>query len=52
MQEIILSEKKKVWKPSTSSSSLVVTLPKVNFIKEGDEITAKVTSDRKIIIEK
>lgn len=52
MSEIIFSQEKKVWTPSTSSSSLVITLPKVDFLKEGDKVTVKVDSDKKIIIEK
>lgn len=51
-EEIIIKTKRKVWKPTTSSSSLVVTLPKIEFLKEGDKVTLKITSDKKIIIEK
>lgn len=51
--EVILKTKRKVWKPSTASTSLVVTLPKeIEFLKEGDAVSLKITSDKKIIIEK
>ena len=52
MSSIILKIKRKLWKPSSSTTSLVVTLPKVDFLKEGDEVEINVTSDKKIIIEK
>lgn len=51
MQPLVVV-KRKVWKPSTSSTSLVVTLPSVEFLKENDEIKISITSDRKLIIEK
>ena len=50
--EIIVKLDRKVWKPTSSTSSLVITLPKLEFIKEGDTVTLKVTSNKKIIIEK
>jgi len=51
-KEIIIRTERKVWKPTTSSTSLVVTLPKVEFLKEGDNVILKITGDKKIIIEK
>ena len=51
-ENIILKTKRKVWRPTTSTSSLVVTLPQVDFLREGDEVEIKVTSKGKIIIEK
>jgi len=44
--------KRKVWKPTTSSTSLVVTLPQVEFLRVNDEVDVKVMADKKIIIEK
>ncbi|MBI5060747.1 MAG: AbrB/MazE/SpoVT family DNA-binding domain-containing protein [Candidatus Aenigmarchaeota archaeon] len=50
---MILKTKRKIWKPSTASSSLVITIPKeIEFLKEGDEVTLKLTSDKKLVIEK
>ena len=51
-ENIILKVNRKVWKPTTSTSSLVITLPQVDFLKEKDKVEIKVTSDRKITIEK
>jgi len=51
-ENIILKTKRKVWKPTTSTSSLVVTLPQVDFLKEGDEVEIEVTSKRRIIVKK
>jgi len=51
-ESVILKAKRKVWKPTTSTTSLVVTLPQVDFLKEGDEVEIKVISDKKLIIEK
>jgi len=50
--EILLELKRKVWRPSKTSKSLVVTLPDVAFLKVGDVLKLKITTDRKIIIEK
>jgi len=50
--EPLLKVKRKVWKPTTSSTSLVVTLPPVEFLKENDKVNLTVMSDKKIIIEK
>jgi hypothetical protein len=50
--EALLKLRRKVWKPTTSSTSLVVTLPQIEFLKENDEVEVVVTSDKKIIIEK
>lgn len=50
--ETLLKLKRKIWKPTTSSTSLVVTLPQVEFLKENDDIELTVTTDKKIIIEK
>jgi len=44
--------KRKIWKPTTSSTSLVVTLPQVEFLKESDEVKLSITMDKKIILEK
>ena len=51
-ENVILKTKRKIWKPTTSTSSLVVTLPQVDFLKEKDEVEIKVTSKGRIIIEK
>lgn len=48
----IVVVRRKVWKPSTSSTSLVVTLPIIEFLKENDTVKVSVTSDKKLIIEK
>jgi hypothetical protein len=48
----LLVVKRKIWKPTTSSTSLVVTLPQVEFLKENDEVNLLVMPNRKIIIEK
>lgn len=50
--EPLIVVKRKVWKPSTATTSLVVTLPQVEFLKENDEVDVKVMTDKKIIIEK
>jgi len=50
--EPLLKVKRKVWKPTTSSTSLVVTLPQVEFLKENDKVTLIVTSNKKVILEK
>ena len=50
--EVILELDRKVWRPSKTSKSLVITLPNVTFLKEGDVLKLKITTDRKIIIEK
>jgi len=50
--EPLIVVKRKVWKPTTSSTSLVVTLPQVEFLRENDEVDVKVMADKKIIIEK
>jgi hypothetical protein len=50
--EPLLRVKRKVWKPTTSSNSLVVTLPQVEFLKEHDEVNLSVMPNKKILIEK
>lgn len=50
--EPLIVVKRKVWKPTTSSSSLVITLPQVEFLKENDNVEVIVTADKKIIIQK
>jgi hypothetical protein len=50
--EPLIVVKRKVWKPTTSTTSLVVTLPHIEFLKENDEVNIKVMPDKKIIIEK
>ncbi len=52
MENYIIKTKRVVWKPTTSSSSLVVTIPKSELFKEGDIVTLSITSKGKIIIEK
>lgn len=52
MPEPVIKIKRKVWHPTTSSPSLVITLPVVEFLKEGDEVEVTVMSDRSIIIKK
>ena len=50
--EPLIRVKRKIWKPSTASTSLVVTLPRVEFLKENDEVEVIITTDKRIIIEK
>ncbi|MFH0837493.1 MAG: AbrB/MazE/SpoVT family DNA-binding domain-containing protein [Candidatus Aenigmatarchaeota archaeon] len=51
--DVILKTKRKIWRPSTASSSIVITIPKeIDFLNEGDEVSLKVTTDKKVIIEK
>ena len=52
MEPPLVVVKRKIWKPSTSSTSLVITLPPVEFLKENDEVKVSITADRKIVIEK
>ena len=52
IMEPLLRVKRKVWKPTTSSNSLVVTLPQVEFLKEHDEVNLSVMPNKKILIEK
>jgi hypothetical protein len=50
--EPLMKVKRKVWKPSTASPSLVITLPRVEFLKENDKVELIITTNKKIIIEK
>jgi hypothetical protein len=50
--EPLIVVKRKVWKPSTATTSLVITLPQVEFLRENDEVELKIMPDKKIIIEK
>ncbi|MGC8812621.1 MAG: hypothetical protein ACP5O8_03510 [Candidatus Aenigmatarchaeota archaeon] len=50
--EPLLVVKRKVWRPTTSSKSLVVTLPQVEFLRENDKVRLLVMPNQKIIIEK
>ena len=48
---IIAVVHRKVWKPSRSKT-LVVSLPEVPFMREGDRIKVMATSKQRIIIER
>ena len=50
--EIIMEVKRKLWRPSKTSNSIVITIPNVAFFNEGETVKLKVTLDKKIIIEK
>jgi len=50
-EETILTIERKVWKPSRTKT-LVVSIPDVDFLKEGDEVLISVTADRRLIIRK
>ena len=47
----IIAVHRKVWRPSRSKT-LVVSIPEVPFLKEGDRVKVMVTSKQRIIIEK
>lgn len=53
MTEItVLKVKRKVWRPSRTSKTLVISLPSVDFLQEGDKVDVLVTSQKRIIIRK
>ena len=48
---VIVVVHRKVWKPSRTKT-LVVSIPEVPFLKEGDRVKVMVTSKQRLIIEK
>ena len=47
--KVVAARECKAWKPSTNTSSLVLTIPPHDDIKEGDKFLVTVNDDRTII---
>jgi len=51
-ERILLTVDRRVWQPSRSSKTLVVSLPDTTFMAVGDSVKVSVTSRGRIIVEK
>jgi len=50
--EILIEVRRKLWRPSKTSNSIVITIPNVKFFNEGEIVNLKVTLNKKVVIEK
>jgi hypothetical protein len=47
-----LKVERKLWRPTPATTSLVITLPRVDFLKKGDVLEISVDKDEKITMVK
>jgi len=47
-----LKVERKLWRPTPATTSLVVTLPRVDFLKKGDVLEISVDKDERITMVK
>lgn len=47
-----LKIERKIWSPTPATTSLVITLPRVAFLKEGDILEVTVDTDERITLVK
>jgi hypothetical protein len=51
-ETVIFEKRRKVWRPTRNSKTLVISLPTTSFLKEGDYVIVKVTARLRLIVEK
>jgi hypothetical protein len=51
-ERVVFEKRRKVWRPTRTSSTLVISVPDTSFLEEGDYVTVKVTSRLRLIVEK
>jgi len=51
VEKIALTVKRKMWRPR-GSKDLAISIPAVDFLKEGDDISVSITTLERLVIQK
>jgi len=51
VEKIALTVKRKIWRPR-GSKDLAISIPAVDFLKEGDDISVSITTLERLVIQK